>query len=357
LTDYVSRPSLKRWNPLLGEWVVFAPVTGGRPWGGSVVKPVKIDLVEYDPECYLCPGVQRESGNINPEYQDTFVFDNDFPSLSSDNTIDNNSGYSVRDVPAKGVCRVVCFSPKHNSTLAVMENDRIVSVISCFRDQFEDLAGRSEIENVLLFENKGEIIGVSNPHPHGQVYATDFVPRIISVQYSHAKEHLEKSGGCLYCSILEEEINDGSRIVTQNSQCVAFVPYFARHTYEIHIYPRRHVSFITELCEDELKSFSELYHEILIRYDNLFQMPFPNITIFMNAPCAQTIDPGPFHFHVEFCPPLRSRDTMKYMAGFETGGGNVVNPSQPGESAVKLRNSATTHYTKDLKANNSKNNG
>ncbi len=347
MTDYVSRPSLKRWNPLLGEWVVFAPVTGKRPWGGSFVKPVSTDLAEFDPECYLCPGVQRAGGDVNSEYQDTFVFDNDFPSLS-DNTIDDNSGHSVRDVPAKGVCRVVCFSPKHNRTLAVMENDRIVSVISCFRDQFEELAGRSEIENVLLFENKGEILGVSNPHPHGQIYATDFVPRIISIQYSHADEHRKKSGACLYCGILEEEINDGSRIVTQNNQFVAFVPYFARYSYEIHIYPRRHVPFITDLNEDELKSFAELYHEILIRFDNLFRMSFPNITVFMNAPCARTIDPGPFHFHVEFYPPLRSRDTMKYMAGFETGGGNVINPSIPCESAGELRNSATTHYTKDL---------
>ena len=275
-----------------------------------------------------------------------YVFDNDFPSLSFDTGDESSSKVHPSDVPAGGICRVVCFSPKHNLTLAEMDRDEIVKIIRAFRDQYFELSSVPGVSNVMLFENKGTIIGVSNPHPHGQIYATDFVPGIMMTQYSRAKEHMEEHRTCLFCSVLEEELADGRRMVCQNDHFAAYVPYFARHTFEIHIISRRHVPAITGLTEDEMLSLADIYREVVIRYDNLYDMPFPNITIFRNAPCAESLDPEPYHFHIEFCPPLRSSDKLKYMAGFETGGGNIINPSLPCESAGLLRSVSAVHYKK-----------
>ena len=205
----------------------------------------------------------------------------------------------------------------------------ITQIITVLQKEYTRLSSLRGIENVLIFENKGEIIGVSNAHPHGQIYATDFVPRILSLEYNSAKRHMDKKGSCLFCDILAEELQSQTRVVCENVNFVAYVPYFARHAYEVHIVPRRHVPVIDMLNDEEVRSLASISHEVLVRYDNLFEMPFPNITLFHNAPCAESFSPEPFHFHIEFCPPLRSADKMKYMAGFETGGGNIINPVQP----------------------------
>ena len=241
------------------------------------------------------------------------------------------------------MCRVVCFSPKHNVTLAEMNRGEIRSVVTAWRDQFAELSAMPDIRHVMMFENKGAIIGVSNPHPHGQIYASDFVPRIPAVQRENAERFMRDHGECLFCRILGEERAEGSRVVCENDAFTAFVPSFARYTFEVHIMPRRHVTAITGLTDDELDGLADIYHEMLIRYDNLFEMSFPNITILRNVPCDDR-DPEPYHFHIEFCPPLRSRDKLKYMAGFETGGGNIVNPSLPSESAATLRSLSSVHY-------------
>jgi UDPglucose--hexose-1-phosphate uridylyltransferase len=340
-----ERMSLKRWHPLIGEWVIIAPVTSGRPWSGSAAHRPTKTIPEYDPDCYLCPGVKRASGKVNPQYRDAFVFDNDFPSFSMSYSTENEKLHPA-DIPASGICRVVCFSPQHNTTLAEMNKAEITKIISTFQKEYFQLSSTPGIESVLIFENKGEIIGVSNLHPHGQIYATDFVPRILLSEYTQARQHMEKKGTCLFCDILAEELQSVKRVVCQNTDFVAYVPYFARYAYEVHIVPRRHVPTMTALKDGEIQSLADIYQEVLVRYDNLFEMPFPNITLFHNAPCAERFSPEPFHFHIEFCPPLRSADKMKYMAGFETGGGNVINPSQPEESAEILRSLSSKHYTR-----------
>ncbi|MBT4482525.1 MAG: galactose-1-phosphate uridylyltransferase [Candidatus Latescibacteria bacterium] len=342
-----KRSSFKRWDPLNGEWVIIAPATAVRPWSGILVSNTKNELPEFDPGCYLCPGVKRASGEINPDYTDIYVFENDFPSFSMSYTVDDEKKTHPLDESANGICRVVCFSKKHNITLAEMTHEGILKVICAFRDQFNELSSIPDINNVMIFENKGKVIGVSNPHPHGQIYATDFVPRTLLTRYSQARKFMDKKGICLFCSIIEEEIANGSRIVCQNEHFVAFVPYFAHYAYEILLMPKRHVPTINELDEYELDSLACIYREILIRYDNLFRMSFPNITIFNNAPCTEEFTPEPFHFHIDFCPPLRNRDKLKYMAGFETGGGNIINPSLPDESAESLRTVPAIHYTKE----------
>lgn len=308
----------------------------------------KNKLPEFDPECYLCPGVKRAGGEVNPDYKDVYIFDNDFPSLSMEYSIEDYNMYHLQDTPARGSCRVVCFSPKHNITLPEMEVKDISKVLTALCEQFRELSSIPEIQSVMIFENKGKIIGVSNPHPHGQIYSTDFVPRILWTMYSNASEFMDAKGECLFSMVMEEELSDGIRIVCQNNHFVAYVPYFARHAYEIHIMSRRHVPFITELTQEERLSLAEMYEEVLVRYDNLFGMPFPNITLFQNAPCGNSVNPEPYHFHIEFYPPLRGQDKLKYMAGFESGGGNIINPSLPCESAKALRNVSKIHYSKKL---------
>ena len=298
----------------------------------------------FDPACYLCPGVTRASGKTNPVYSDVFAFDNDFASLSIDDTLYNSIRYIPGDEPAKGVCRVVCFSPRHNLTLAEMTATDIYRVLEAFRNEYVSLGAIPGIKNVMCFENKGAIIGVSNPHPHGQVYATDFIPEIPRRRYENARRHREEHSDCLFCRILADELADGSRMVLGNDHFAAFVPSFARHSFEVFIMPRRHVPSIAELTPEEMTSLADIYHAMLVKYDNLFEMSFPNKTIFQNVPTDDSLDPSPYHFHIEFCPPLRSRDKLKYLAGFETGGGNIVNPTLPCESAATLRSLSTVHY-------------
>ena len=343
------RVSIKRWNPILGEWVIIAPATQVRPWSGAVVSPVKSDLPDFDPECYLCPGVQRACGHVNPDYEDVFIFDNDFPTLSMDYALSDDLPDSDKEQSARGVCRVVCFNPIHNITLPEMDQGDILKVLQAFTGQFRELSAVPEIEHVMIFENRGMEIGVSNPHPHGQIYATDFVPRNPATRYANALTGKNDNGTCLFCSIIDDELAAECRIVAQNDHFITFVPSFARMTYEIMLLPRRHVPFITDLKADEMTSFASIYHEIMVRYDNLYKMPFPNITVFQNAPCSPDLDPEPYHFHVEFLPPLRSRDKLKYMAGFESGGGNIINPSLPAESAAALRAVSTIHYTSETR--------
>ena len=340
------RQSFKRLNPLMGEWVIFAPVTAVRPWSGTLVSATDNKLPEFDPTCYLCPGMKRSNGKVNPYYSDVHVFDNDFPSFSMDYSMYKENKTHMMNIPARGICRVVCFNPKHNITLAEMDCKEILKVICTLRDQFLELSSIPDIKNVMLFENKGTVIGVSNPHPHGQIYATDFVPKIIFTHYSQSREFMENNKMCLFCSILEEELKNGRRLICENDDFVAYVPYFARYTYEVHLISRRHIPDMSELTENELLSLADIYLEVLIRFDNLFETPFPNITIFRNASCSEEIEPELYHFYIEFCPPLRSRDKLKYMAGFETGGGNIINPSLPCESAKALRSVSALHYTK-----------
>lgn len=321
----MSRPlSQKRMHPYLREWVVFAPATDVRPWNGAVVKTEEQLGPVHDPGCHLCPGARRSTGVENPRYAGTYVFDNDFASLTL-------------DAQARGVCRVVCFDPRHNVTLAEMAPVEIEGVLRTFAEQFRDLASVPGMEYVMLFENKGKEIGVSNPHPHGQIYATDFVPRIPWTMAESAAAFQASEGRCLFCDVLARELAEGSRVVARNQHFAAFVPAFARFKYEVHIMPLRHVPFLTSLDAAELRSLSQLYSELLQGYDTLFARRSPNITIYYNAPCKAGLDITPWHFQIQLLPPLRAADKLKYLAGFESGGGNIVNPSLPEHSAEDLR--------------------
>jgi UDPglucose--hexose-1-phosphate uridylyltransferase len=321
----MARPaSLKRMHPYLREWVILAPATGDRPWNGAVLRNEEERGPAFEPSCHLCPDAVRATGQANPPYTGAYAFDNDYASLSLESQ-------------ARGICRVVCFDPRHNITLAEMDAGAIEGVLRTFAGQFRELASVPGMEYVMLFENKGKEIGVSNPHPHGQIYATDFIPRIPEAMYASAAEFRTRAGGCVFCDVLGKELRDGSRVIARNDHFAAFVPAFARFKYEVHLMPVRHVPFLTSLGDGEMRALAELYREVLVRYDNLFGRRIPNITLFYNAPCKSGLDTGAWHFHIQFAPPVRSADKLKYLAGFETGGGNIINPSLPEESAEELR--------------------
>lgn len=334
----------KRWHPLLQEWVILAATTSDRPWSGDTVKAISNDAPEFDPGCYLCPGVTRASGVKNPDYTKPFAFTNDFASFSMDapNT-HRNEGFEIVE-PVQGTCRVICFSPKHNVTLAEMSENELLEVGKLWQTEYATLSANPKIENVLIFENKGKSIGVSNPHPHGQIYATNFIPRIPQQQQNSFVQYYKQHGSHLLVDLLDHELRENKRLVCQNDHFVALIPFFARFVYEVYIIPRRQVARITDLTPDELLAWADIHHQIIVKFDNLYNMSFPNITMLQNAPTTNSAENDLFHFHVEFYPPLRSPDKLKYLAGFESGGGNIINPILPDEAAGRLREANTKHY-------------
>jgi len=333
-----------RWNPFLSEWVIIASQTSGRPWSGHVLKNQDEILSEFDEGCYLCPGVKRASGVTNPVYDKTFVFDNDFASFAPHAPDVFRDDDFFKAIPAKGECRVVCFSPKHNVVLAQMTKEDIKVVVETWKNEFLELSQKEYIKNILIFENKGKVIGVSNPHPHGQIYATGFIPRTILQEVFAGAKYFKDKQECLFCNYLKSELTEKSRIVIENDSFVLFVPYFARYSYETQLIPKRHFHVITEMTEKETVDFADILRKTLCRYDNLFGMIMPNIMMMHNAPVDGEDYSSFYHFHMEFYPPLRSPDKLKYLAGFESGGGNIINPTDPDFAAEELRKVSDIHF-------------
>jgi UDPglucose--hexose-1-phosphate uridylyltransferase len=336
----------KRWHPLLEEWVIIASQTSIRPWNGAIIENAEQKLPEHDPKCYLCPGVKRASGKINPDYKETFVFDNDFASFAlSAPEIDYNKGiYKANS--ALGICRVVCFSPKHNTLLSEMSFNELEKVVRVWKEEFINISKNRSIKNILIFENKGKVIGVSNPHPHGQIYATGFIPKILMQEVRSSSQYFNENKTCLFCEILKIEKQKGTRIIIENESFTAFVPYFARYSYEVNIFSKRHFPKIDEMNEKEIIDLADILKKLLCKYDNLYKMNFPNMLMMHNAPVNGEDHNDHYHFHIEFYPPLRAPDKLKYLAGFESGGGNIINPTDPDFAAEQLRNASHIHYKK-----------
>ncbi|MBN1415159.1 MAG: galactose-1-phosphate uridylyltransferase [Bacteroidales bacterium] len=334
----------KRWHPLLQEWVILAATTSERPWSGETLASGDATEPEWDPGCYLCPGVTRASGNKNPHYKKPFAFTNDFASFSFEAPdVNRNDPFEITR-PAHGICRVICFTPRHNVTLAEMSLEGLLDVITIWKEEFLELGNNPSIHNVLIFENKGKVIGVSNPHPHGQIYATGFIPKIVQRELDSFIEYKANHGRGLMEDLVEHELRKSARIVCSNEHFVAFIPFFARFVYETYIVPRRHIARITDFSTEETIAYAEIHHQLIVKFDNLYNMSFPNITMLHNAPTEENERNENFHFHTEFYPPMRSPDKLKYLAGFESGGGNIINPVKPEEAADRLRQASTIHY-------------
>ena len=334
----------ERWHPLREEWVIVAAHRQDRPWSGGTVEHAEEELPEYLPDCYLCPGNVRVSGKRNDDYTGTFVFDNDHPSVSPDapETPAPPTGI-YRNRPARGLARVVCYSPKHNLTLGELEREEVANLLRVWQDEYTDLGSRPDIAHVLTFENKGAAVGVSNPHPHCQIYATNFVFKTIETEARAAQRHLAETGRVLFQDILAAERQDGRRIIAENDSAIAFLPYFARYAYEVFVAPKQTHPSIAALSPAEVRDFAAVLKTVLVKFDNLWRMPFPYVMPLHQAP-TDGGDYSGFHFHIEFHPPLRKPNLLKYLAGPEIGGGNFLSDTSPQEKAAELRALPDVHY-------------
>ena len=334
----------ERWHPLREEWVIVAAHRQDRPWTGEIVGREARELPEYDPDCYLCPGNSRVGDARNPDYAGVFVFDNDHPCVGPDAPADLQPPPGInRNRPAQGIARVVCYSPKHNLTLAELSVEEIDDLLRAWQEQYLDLGTRPEVDHVLIFENKGEVVGVSNPHPHCQIYATNFVFKTIETEAAASRRHLDETGRVQFQDILSAEVQDGRRILCENGSAIAFVPYFARYAYEVYVAPKGTHPSLSALSGSERIDLAAVLKQVVVKYDNLWQMPFPYVMPLHQAPTDGTSNDG-FHFHIEFHPPLRKPGLLKYLAGPEIGGGGFLSDTSPEEKAAELRALPEFHY-------------
>ncbi|MGB1857934.1 MAG: galactose-1-phosphate uridylyltransferase, partial [bacterium] len=267
----------RRYNPLTGEWVLVSPHRMKRPWQGRVEEPASEQLPEYDPDCYLCPGNTRAEGKTNPEYSGIYVFENDFPALldlsDGKKELDDDQKALFRSEKISGISRVICFSPNHAKTLPELELQQITELIETWQEQFQELG--SKYRWVQIFENKGAEMGCSNPHPHGQIWASDRLPTEIEKEDAYQRSYFDEHGKPLLLDVVEEELKKEERIVEKNSSWLAVVPYWAVWPFELLLLPRRNVKRLEEIDEQEKQELAEILKKILSRYDNLFQTSFP----------------------------------------------------------------------------------
>jgi len=304
----------RRLNRLTGEWVLVSPHRTARPWQGQVEETAQEKRPEYDPSCYLCPGNTRAGGVKTPVYDSTYVFDNDFAAL-----LPEPAGGGVDDGllvarPERGLCRVVCFSPRHDLTLGGMSQPALRTVVDTWSDQYAELGALDWVGHVQIFENRGAMMGASNPHPHGQIWATESLPN------EPAKELAQQTaytGDCLLCDYLAAELRDGSRLVDSNEHFVSLVPFWAVWPFETLVLPRSHHGSLTDLDGGDRDALADILGRVTRRYDRLFGITFPYSMGFHQRPTDGGDHPKA-HLHAHFYPPLlRSATVRKFMVGFE----------------------------------------
>lgn len=334
----------QRWHPLRREWVVVAAHRQNRPWNTASVRGASGAEPRYLPDCYLCPGNRRVSGSVNPSYTDVFVFDNDHPcvGLDAERELEPPAGI-YRNSPARGIARVVCYTPRHDLSLAELDAGAIARLMHVWQAQYEELGRHPEVEHVLVFENRGEVVGVSNPHPHCQIYATNFVFKTVEEELAAQREHLSRTGRPLFQDIIAAEQMDGRRVLAENATAIAFLPYFARYAYEVYVAPKASHPSIASLSPAEIDDLARALREVLARYDNLWRMPFPYVMALHQAP-TDGGDYGAHHFHIQLQPPLRKPNLLKYLAGPEVGAGGFISDTAPEDKALELLAVSTRHY-------------
>lgn len=333
----------QRWHPLRREWVIVASHRNTRPWSGKTENIAEADAPAYDPTCYLCPGNPRSGGALNPPYEGVFVFTNDHPPTGPEAPEAHYDDGLYRVTPARGLCRVVCYSPRHDLPLALLPVEQVAALIEAWRDEYVSLGARPEVSHVLIFENKGKEVGVSNPHPHCQIYATNFVFSLVEREEAAATEYRERTGRNLFADVIAAEQRDGRRIIAENERAIAFVPFFARYAYEVYVMPKAHRRSLADLTAEDVRDLAAVLQTVLIKYDNLFAMPFPYLLAIHQAPT----DGGShdeFHLHIELQPPLRQPGLLKFLAGPELGGGNFLSDTSPEAKAAELQAAGSIHY-------------
>ena len=331
----LRRPE-RRQNLLTGEWVLVSPQRLVRPWQGEVASPAARPALHYDPHCYLCPTNERAGGARNPPYERVFVFDNDYPALTPGPHGDTSAPDPLLVSKTEaGVCRVVCYSPDHSQTLSQMSVAQFRPVVDAWAAQFAELDARDDIGAVIMFENRGEMIGASNPHPHGQIWATSFVPGELAKEDARQRAWHEARGSALLAAYLERELAARERIVLENEGFVALVPYWAVWPFETLIVPRRPVGSIPELANAERDQLAAILTALAAGYDRVFDAPFPYSMGLHQRPKGAR--EGCFTFHAHFYPPLlRSATIRKFMVGFEMLG-MPQRDLTPEDAAARLR--------------------
>jgi UDPglucose--hexose-1-phosphate uridylyltransferase len=307
----------RRLNRLTGESVLVSPRRTARPWLGQVEAVTAEQRPSYDPACYLCPGNERAGGARTPDYKATFVFDNDFAALRPDTVPERfeRAGLLAAD-SERGICRVVCFSPRHDLTLGQMDHQAVRQVVDTWAGQYLELGALDWVSHVQIFENRGAMMGASNPHPHGQIWANERLPSEPALELHHQRAYADR-GGCLLCDYLEAELAEQERVVCQNDHFVALVPFWAVWPFETLVLPRRHVGALPALDEAERDGLGGILRRLTRRYDRLFAVTFPYSMGFHQPPTTCSEHPE-WHLHAHFYPPLlRSATVRKFMVGYE----------------------------------------
>jgi UDPglucose--hexose-1-phosphate uridylyltransferase len=347
LPDYLREVPHCRYNPLTGEWVLVSPHRAKRPWLGQVEKVPPENLPTYDPECYLCPGNNRAGGLKNPAYTNTFVFDNDFPALLLPDGKHSHgnvqAGTLFRAERVSGICRVVCFSPRHDLTLPELSQSQVESVLRTWTEQSIDLGQRDFIQYVQVFENKGAMMGCSNPHPHSQIWATSYMPNEPAKELMALRKYQSQRGSCLLCDYLAVELENGERVVCSNDQFTVLCPYWAVWPFELLLICHRHLGSLSDLDDTEVAGLADILRRATARYDNLFEISFPYSMGFHQNPTEHSAHPEG-HLHAHFYPPLlRSATVRKFMVGFEMLG-MPQRDLTPETAASRLRAVRENHY-------------
>jgi len=315
-----SRKPHRRLNPLTGEWVLVSPQRTQRPWRGQVDPAETPPSVAYDPECYLCPGNYRAGGQKNPNYTSTFVFTNDFPALLPDGAkqrLDlSGRGLAVAESET-GICHVICFSPRHDLTLSRMTVDEITAVINVWVEQYAELGQQKQIQYVQIFENRGEMMGCSNPHPHCQVWATGQLPTEPLREQQSQAAYTQANDSCLLCDYLAMEQRVAVRMISENEHFAVLVPYWAVWPFETLVVSKAHLRDVCALGAAGWRALADILKRLTTRYDNLFRVPFPYSMGFHQAPTDDKKHKE-WHLHAHFYPPLlRSATVRKFLVGYE----------------------------------------
>lgn len=317
MDDWTAAPH-RRFNPLDGRWVLVSPHRARRPWQGEVTTATHEAAASYDPNCYLCPGNARAGGERNPAYAATFAFDNDYPALLAGAVPggrDEGGLFVAR--PVRGRCRVLCFSPRHDLPLALLTPAQVTGVVERWTDECAQLAALPYVRAVTAFENRGAMMGASNPHPHGQIWAESEIPSELAVETQRLRAYRDARGVCLLCSYVQREMETGERVIFADEQVVTVVPYWAVWPFEALVLPRAHVGALHDLTAGSRESLARAIADLTGRYDRLFAAPFPYSMGFHQRPFDEAAH-DEWHVHAHYYPPLlRSANVRKYSVGYE----------------------------------------
>ena len=338
--------SHRRKNILTGEWVLVSPNRTKRPWQGKKEIKTKINSINYDPDCYLCPGNLRVNNEKTPTYSDTYSFTNDFSALLD--LRENNFKEGLLEAHSEsGICKVLCYSPNHSITIPLMSINEILLVIKLWQDEYKNLGSLKSINHVQIFENKGEIMGCSNAHPHGQIWAQKRIPKEVKKKQFHQKEYYKKNNTSLLLDYLNQELELRERIICENSSFLALIPYWAVWPFETMIIPKKQHKSILSFSGNELVDYAKILKKLTTKYDNLFNTSFPYSSGIHQAPTDNKKNEE-WHMHMSFYPPLlRSANVKKFMVGYEM----FAEPQRDitaETAAEKLRNCSEKHFTETM---------